>query len=391
MTVPAQASNNKTPPGTPLDGSITQTKNVHLFQPITIKSVTFNNRIVLSPMCMYSSIDGHLNDFHITHYGSFALKGAGLVMIEASAVESRGRVSLYDSGIWSDDHIKSLKRVIDTIKAQGSVSGVQLAHAGRKAAMTVPWDEYRLLREDENGWPEGVVSPSTLPFDDIHAQPKALSVSELQDITNKFVDAAVRADNAGADMIEIHSAHGYLLHNFLSGNSNKRTDSYGGSLENRMRFPLEVVKAVRAVWPEHKPLWVRFSGTDFSSLDPLAADPDGWDIHQSIVYAEKLKQLGVDVADCSGGGNLSNTTYPIGPLYQVPLANAVKQNVHITTGTVGLITEPQDAENVLREGKADFILLGREFLRDSGWALRAARELGVKVKWANQYRYGYNA
>ncbi|KAF7721248.1 hypothetical protein EC973_005011 [Apophysomyces ossiformis] len=366
MTVAYHACNIEAPPGIPVEPNSPEAKDVLLFQPLSIKSVTLKNRIVVSPMCMYSSPDGILNDFHIAHYGAFALKGAGLVMFEASAVEPRGRVSLYDSGLWSDDHIEPLKRVLDTIKAQGSVAGIQ---GERK--------------------PEDVVGPSTMGYDDTHAQPRALSTSEMQNIITKFAEAAVRADKAGAEIIEIHAAHGYLLHNFLSGHSNTRTDSYGGSLENRMRFPLEVVKAVRAVWPDHKPLWVRLSGTDFRSINTLASDPDGWDIHQSIVFVQKLMELGVDVADCSGGGNLSDVTYPVAPLYQVSLANAVKEKVNIITGTVGLITEPKDAENVLREGKADLVLLGREFLRDSAWTLRAACELGVKVKWANQYERGY--
>ncbi|KAI7859813.1 hypothetical protein BDC45DRAFT_495053 [Circinella umbellata] len=386
--LPPQAQNIKTRPGTPND--VEASKDIKLFQPSTIRSVTIPNRIVVAPMCMYSCEDGFLNDFHLAHYFSFAFKGAGLIIIEATAVEPQGRISPEDSGLWSDDHIAPLKRVVDMIKSQGSVPGIQIAHAGRKASMGSPFAGYRIVPEEANGWSKDVRSPSELPFDEKHCQPHALTKEEIQELVQKFADTAVRADKAGIEVLEIHSAHGYLLHNFLSGNSNKRNDEYGGSLENRMRFPLEVAKAVRAAWPEHKPLWLRFSSSDFKESDHFAHDAEGWDIYQATEYAKKLKEIGVDVIDCSSGGNISGARYPTAPHFQVPFAETIRREVDIPTGAVGLITEPIDAEKVLQEGKADYILLAREFLRDNGWPLRAARELKVPVKWPNQYERADN-
>ncbi|KAI8048945.1 uncharacterized protein B0P05DRAFT_564091 [Gilbertella persicaria] len=382
FSVQPQAFNNKPETGSVVN-AVSET-TPRLFTPITCKSVTFHNRIVVPPMCMYSATDGFMNDFHVSHYGSFAMKGAGLIIIEATAVEPRGRISNHDLGLWSDQHIEPLKRVVEFIKSQGSVPGIQIAHAGRKANMASPFNGYKLISEEEGGWPNDVVGPSDLPFDRQYAQPKALTIHEMKEITQKWVEAAIRADKAGIQVLEIHSAHGYLLHNFLSGNSNKRTDAYGGSLENRLRYPLEVVKAVRDVWPQDKPLWVRFSGTDFKNPNALGHDQDGWDIHQSVAYAKALKEIGVDVMDVSAGGNLP-ITYSVGPLYQVPLADTIKKQVNISTGAVGLITEPKQAEDILQEGKADYILIGREYLRNSAWAYRAAQEFGVDVKWNNQY------
>ncbi|KAI8149514.1 hypothetical protein BJV82DRAFT_662811 [Fennellomyces sp. T-0311] len=384
--VPPQAQNVKITPGTPVDTEAA--KDVKLFKPSTIKSVTLPNRIVVAPM--YSCQDGYLNDFHLAHYFSFAFKGAGLVIIEATAVEPQGRISPHDSGLWEDGQIAPLKRVADMIRAQGSVPGLQIAHAGRKASMGSPFAGYRVVPEEEGGWSKDVRGPSEDPFDEKHCQPHALTKEEIQELVQKFADTAVRADKAGIDVLEIHSAHGYLLHNFLSGNSNKRTDEYGGSLENRMRFPLEVAKAVRAVWPEHKPLWLRFSSTDFKEPDQLAHDPEGWDVYQAIEYAKKLKAIGIDVIDCSSGANISGVRYPVAPHFQVPFAEAVRREADIPTGAVGLITDPVEAEKVLQEEKADYILLAREFLRDSGWALRAARELNIQVKWPNQYERADN-
>ncbi|KAI8366357.1 hypothetical protein EDC96DRAFT_508677 [Choanephora cucurbitarum] len=354
-----------------------------LFTPIQARSVTLHSRIVVSPMCMYSAKDGLANDFHQSHYGSFAIKGPGLIFLEATAVEARGRSTDLDLGIWSDDHIAPIKRITDFIKSQGSVPGLQLGHAGRKSSMSAI-GPYHLLSESEGGWPDQVVGPSDIPFDDRHGRPRPLTVSEIKQVVQSWADAAIRADKAGVEVLEIHSAHGYLLHNFLSGNSNKRTDEYGGSLENRLRFPLEVVKAVRQVWPEHKPLWVRLSGTDFKNPETLGYDHEGWDIHQSTVYASALKSLGVDVIDVSSGGNL-HVKYPVAPSYQVPLAAFIRKEVGIATGTVGVITEPQQAEHILQDQKADYILIAREFLRNSAWTHRAAYELGVDVQWSRQY------
>ncbi|KAI9497515.1 hypothetical protein BDB00DRAFT_804882, partial [Zychaea mexicana] len=382
MSVPPQGQNNDVPPGSAADDK----HNVLLFKPTTYRSVTLHNRIGVSPMCMYSCEDGFLNDFHLVHLGSFALRGAGLVIIEATAVEPQGRISPDDSGIWSDDHIAPVKRIADFIKSQGSTPAMQIAHAGRKADMGSPWKGYRIVPKEENGWPDDVRGPSEgVRFNEEHPRPKGFTVEQIAEITQKFADAAIRADKAGIEILEIHSAHGYLLHNFLSGHSNRRTDEYGGSLENRMRFPLEVAKAVRAVWPDHKPLFVRVSATDYGNPDPLGHDPEGWDVWQTSMYAKKLKEIGVDLVDCSSGGNLPNIDYHAGPLYQVKFAETIKKEARINTASVGIITEPTDAEQVLQYNQADLVFIGREFLRDSSWVLMAAQALGVKVKWPNQY------
>ncbi|CAO3614247.1 unnamed protein product [Mucor hiemalis] len=387
QAVPRQALNNNPRIGAATDNAAKQLPK--LFTPFTNKSVTYQNRIIVPPMCMYSATDGFFNDFHVGHYLSLALRGPGMIIIEASGVEARGRISPHDAGLWSDEHIAPLKRVVDAIKSQGSVPSIQLAHAGRKANMSSTWDTgsgvYHNVPEANGGWPNDVVGPTDLAFDDLHAQPRALSIPEMQAIKQKWAEAAVRADKAGIEVLEIHSAHGYLLHNFLSGNSNKRTDIYGGSLENRLRYPLEVVQAVRDVWPQEKPLWVRFSGTDFKTDETLGHDENGWDIYQGIEYAKALKEIGVDVIDVSSGGNLHNAKYPAGPLYQVPLSNAIKHGANIATGAVGVITEPKDAEAILQKEEADYILVGREHLRNPAWVTRAATELGVATKWANQY------
>ncbi|KAG1120281.1 hypothetical protein G6F42_012784 [Rhizopus arrhizus] len=384
-TVPSIAANANPALGS-LSGPITNA-TPKLFTPITTKSVTLQNRIVVPPMCMYSAVDGFINDFHVAHYGALALRGPGMIIIEATGVEDRGRISPNDLGLWKDEQIPQLKRVVDLIKSQGVVASIQLAHAGRKANMGSGWCKggYHNVSEQDGGWPNNVVGPSDLAFDEHHADVHALIVPELQAIVQKWADAAIRADKAGIEVLEIHSAHGYLLHNFLSGNSNKRTDQYGGSLENRLRFPLEVVQAVRNVWPSEKPLWVRFSATDFKNTDPLASDVDGWDIHQAIEYTKALKEIGVDVIDVSSGANLPNISYPAKPLYQVPLANAVKHGANIPTGAVGIIIEPKDAESILEKDEADYILVGREHLRNPAWTQRAASELAVNVQWANQY------
>ncbi|KAI8393279.1 uncharacterized protein BYT42DRAFT_550517 [Radiomyces spectabilis] len=380
-----QAYNDKQPAGVPLDPEAA--KDIKLFQPITVKSVTFHNRIGVPPMCMYSSEDGALNDFHIMHYGKFALLGAGLVIIEATAVEPQGRITPRDSGLWKDEQIPALKRVVDMIKSQGAVAGLQIAHAGRKASTAPPYMGDYVETEENGGWPDDVRAASDIPFASHYPKPNALTEEGINEIVQKFADTARRADQAGVEVLEIHSAHGYLLHNFLSGNSNKRTDKFGGSLENRMRFPLMVAKAVRQVWPDHKPLWVRFSGSDLKNEGVLTKDPEGWDIDQATEYARQLKAIGVDVMDCSSGGNLSNAVYPKGDLYQVPLAEAIKRDAAVDVAAVGKIVDAHDAESVLRDNKADFCLVGREYLRDSSWALSACQELGAAVRWPKQYSW----
>ncbi|RUS16236.1 NADH:flavin oxidoreductase/NADH oxidase [Jimgerdemannia flammicorona] len=378
-------------PATPLKPA----DNVKLFQPLTIRGVTFRNRIGVSPMCMYSSEDGHLNDFHLVHLGTFALKGAGFICIEATAVEPEGRISPTDSGLWKDSQIEPIRRISNFIHEQGSLIGIQIGHAGRKASTLPLWKAPGLATSEEGGWSDNVWAPSDVAFDDAHAKPHALSVEDIHRITASFAATAKRADAAGIDVLELHGAHGYLTHEFLSGNSNKRTDKYGGSFENRIRFLLETVAAVRAVWPEQKPLFVRISATDYAAADssPFARDPNGWDIEQSVELAKRLYAAGVDLVDVSSGGNVSlpASKYPIGPGYQVPFSEKIKKETGGLTSTVGIITDPKQAEEILVKGQADIVLLAREFLRDSGWALRAAKELGVDVKWANQFERGKRA
>ncbi|KAG2200217.1 hypothetical protein INT47_009855 [Mucor saturninus] len=376
------------PQGTnPSPETVSNESTPKLFTPITCKSVTLHNRIVVPPMCMYSCTDGFFNDFHVAHYGSFALKRPGMIIIEATGVEARGRISPHDAGLWSDDHIAPLKRVVDFIKSQGSVPSIQIAHAGRKANMGSSWTTgYINVPETDGGWPNNVIGPSEARFDDQHADVQVLTVPQLKEVAQKWADAAVRAHQAGIEVLEIHSAHGYLLHNFLSAHSNHRTDQYGGSLQNRLRFPLEVVQAVRDVWPQEKPLWVRFSASDCKSPDPQSHDEEGWDVYQAIEYAKALKAIGVDVIDVSSGGNRSDVNYVVGKLYQVPFSKAVKHEAGIPTGAVGLIIEPKDAEEILQKDEADYILVGREHLRDPAWTNRAAAELGIRIEWVNQYQ-----
>ncbi|RUP47725.1 hypothetical protein BC936DRAFT_145401 [Jimgerdemannia flammicorona] len=372
-------------PASPLKPTGNTTK---LFQPLTIRGLTFRNRIGVSPMCMYSSNDGHLNDFHFAHLSAFALKGAGFVCVEATAVEPQGRISSQDSGLWKDSQIDPIRRIADFVHSQGSVLGIQLAHAGRKASIRPPWMPFAVASAVEGGWPDDVWGPSDLAYAS-HAQPHALSIDDIRRVISSFAAAAVRADAAGVDVIELHGAHGYLINEFLSGNSNKRDDLYGGPFENRIRFLLEIVAAVRAVWPETKPLFVRISATDYATADhaQFAEDPEGWDVYQSTELAKRLYAAGVDLVDVSSGGNvpLPRSTYPTKPGYQVPLSEKIKKETGGLTSTVGLITEPKQAEEILVKGQADMVLLAREFLRDSGWTLRAAKELGVDVKWPNQY------
>ncbi|CAO3586159.1 unnamed protein product [Absidia cylindrospora] len=336
-------------------------------------------------MCMYSADNGYMNNFHMVHLGQFAFKGAGSVIIEATGVEPRGRISPHDLGLWEDGQMEPLKKVVEFIKAQGSVPGIQLAHAGRKASMGSPFAGYRLIPEEEGGWSQDVVSPSDIPFDEHHAKPRALTVDDMKQLTQKWVDAAVRAEKSGVEIMMIHCAHGYLLHSFLSGNSNQRTDEYGGFLENRMRYPLEVIKAVRDVWPDEKPFWVRISGSDHKNIDSFSSDDGGWDIYQGVEFSKELKKIGVDVIDCSSGGNLTNIKYPAGPCWQVPFAETIKKQVGIRTSAVGIITKAVECESILQENKADFVSVAREFLRDGAFPLTAALDLGVTVKWGNQY------
>ncbi|MGA3103412.1 MAG: NADPH dehydrogenase NamA [Terriglobales bacterium] len=349
---------------------------IHLFDPLVIQDVTFANRVFVSPMCEYSSTDGYATDWHLVHLGSRAVGGAGLVLTEATAVLPEGRISPQDLGIWSDDHIEPLARIVRFIHEQGSVAGMQLAHAGRKASTYRPWDGNGAILEKDGGWND-VVAPSALRFTDSYPMPKELSIDAIKNITSAFAAAARRACEAGFRVIEIHAAHGYLLHEFLSPLSNHRADAYGGSFENRTRLLRETVAAVRKSWPERAPLFVRISATDWVE--------GGWDIEQSVELARQLKELGVDLMDCSSGGNVPRAQIPVGPGYQTAFADQIRREANILTGAVGMITSPIQAEQIVTTGQADAVIIAREFLRDPYWPLRAARELGQPISWPVQY------
>jgi 2,4-dienoyl-CoA reductase-like NADH-dependent reductase (Old Yellow Enzyme family) len=312
---------------------------------------------------------------HFVHLGSRAVGGAGLVLTEATAVLPEGQISPQDLGIWMDDHIEPLARVVRFIHEQGSVAGMQLAHAGRKASTYAPWAGHGTVPESEGGWSK-VVAPSVLRFTDGYPMPQALSIEGIQNVVSAFAAAARRACEAGFRVIEIHAAHGYLIHEFLSPLSNQRTDAYGGSFENRTRILREIVAAVRGSWPERAPLFVRISATDWIE--------GGWDIEQSVELARQVKQLGADLIDCSSGGNV-HAKVPVGPGYQTPFAEQIRREANILTGAVGMITSPVQAEHVLVNGQADAVIIAREFLRDPYWPLRAARELGQPISWPVQY------
>jgi len=350
----------------------------HLYSPIKIKGVDLKNRIVLSPMCQYSSTDGFANDWHLVHLGSRAVGGAGLIITEATAVSPEGRITPFDLGIWKDEHISFLKRITSFIHQQDAVAGVQLAHAGRKASKSQPWTGNIHLSPEEGGW-ENVVAPSAVPVTDTMPAPQELTPEGIQKVIADFKAATQRTIAAGFDVIEIHAAHGYLLHEFLSPLTNKRTDEYGGSFENRIRLTLEVVQAVKEVWPDNLPLFVRISATDW------VPDEDSWDLPESIKLAQALKKLQVDVIDCSSGGNVAHQQIKAGPGYQTPFAQAIRSDAGIMTGAVGLISSAHQADHIIRTGQADIVLLAREFLRNPFFGLTAAQELHQEVKWPVQY------
>ena len=349
---------------------------MNLLSPLALRSVTLRNRIGMSPMCQYSAVDGRVGDWHLAHYASRAVGGVGLVLVEASGVEARGRISPADVGIWEDGQVEPLARVVRGIVENGATAGIQLAHAGRKASVRAPWDQGGApLLPGDGGWVP--VAPSALPFADGHATPAPLSEEGVAEVIRSFAAAARRALSAGFQVAEVHAAHGYLLHEFLSPLSNRRTDRYGGSLENRTRIVREVVEAVRREWPDRLPLFLRVSCTDWTD--------GGWDLPQTIELARQVGPLGVDVVDCSSGGNVATARIPAGPGYQVPFAESIRRDAAIATAAVGLITSPAQAETVIRSGQADLVLLGRELLREPYFPLRAARELGVEGPWPRQY------
>jgi 2,4-dienoyl-CoA reductase-like NADH-dependent reductase (Old Yellow Enzyme family) len=351
----------------------------HLFTPLTIRGVTFRNRIAVSPMCQYSSVDGFAGDWHLVHLGSRAVGGAGLVMMEATAIEPRGRISPWDQGIWKDGHVEFLTRIAAFLRGQGAVPGIQLAHAGRKASTGRPWQGGALIPESDGGWQP--VAPSALPFNPDHPAPHELSKVEIRALIEDFAAATRRSLAAGFELVEIHVAHGYLAHEFLSPLSNTRTDEYGGSFDNRARFTMEVTEAVRAVWPQELPLFMRISATDWT--------PGGWTLDDSVELARRLKPLGVDLIDCSSGGLSIQQKIELGPGYQVPFAERIRREADVMTGAVGLITTPEQCEEILASGKADLVLLAREFLRDPYFAGHAAKALGAELRPPKQYLRGW--
>ncbi|MGA8261480.1 MAG: NADH:flavin oxidoreductase/NADH oxidase [Arenicellales bacterium] len=346
-----------------------------LFTALTIGDVTFRNRIFVSPMCQYSSRDGMPDDWHLVHLGSRAVGGAGMVMVEASAVTPEGRISARDSGFWSDDHAQAFTRIVRFIAGQGAVPGIQLAHAGRKASVEPPWLGGKPLTKEAGAWMP--VAPSAIPFASEFPAPRELDLREIDELVQAFAAAAERARGAGFRCLELHMAHGYLLHEFLSPLANRRGDEYGGSLENRMRLPLRVVGAVREAWPADLPLFVRISCTDWVE--------GGWDLDQSVALCRRLGRLGIDMIDCSSAGMVPDAVVPAGPGYQTAFAERIRRDAGIATIAVGMITEPAQAEHVLRTGQADAVCLARELLRDPYWPLRAARELRVDGPWPDQY------
>jgi 2,4-dienoyl-CoA reductase-like NADH-dependent reductase (Old Yellow Enzyme family) len=347
-----------------------------LFAPLSLREVTLRNRIVVSPMCQYSSNDGFANDWHFVHLGSRAVGGAAVVFTEASAVTADGRISPDDLGIYKDDHVQFLSRIVSFIHAQGALAGMQLAHAGRKASTDAPFRGGKPLDEAHRGW-RPILAPSAVAFGDGYQGPKAMDESDIRGVVSAFAVAAKRALEASFDIIEIHAAHGYLLHSFLSPLTNRRTDRYGGSFENRIRMACEVVAAVRGAWPQGKPLSVRISATDWKE--------GGWDIAQSVELARNLKPLGVDLIDCSSGGIAPDIKIPVGPGYQVKFAERIRHEAQIATGTVGMITSAQQADTIVRSGQADVIIMARELLRQPYFPLLAARELGHDIAWPKQY------
>jgi 2,4-dienoyl-CoA reductase-like NADH-dependent reductase (Old Yellow Enzyme family) len=346
-----------------------------LFTPLRVRDIELKNRIAVSPMCEYSAEDGHPQPWHMVHLGSRAVGGAGLVMTEASAVEERGRISPQDAGIYDDAHIASWRPVTEFVKSQGAIVGMQLAHAGRKASTAAPWTGGKPVPVASGGWEP--VAPSALPFDTGYNMPHSLEVGEIREVVAAFRKAAERALASGFEVIEIHAAHGYLIHEFLSPLCNARTDEYGGTFENRIRLAFEVAKAIREVWPARSPLFCRVSATDWVD--------GGWDLQQTIELSKRLKPAGVDLIDTSSGGAVPYAKIPTGPGYQVAFAEAIRREAGIATGAVGMITDPAQADTILATGQADLVFLARELLRDPYWPRRAAKALDVKISGPAQY------
>lgn len=351
----------------------------HLFAPLQQRSITLPNRIVCSPMCQYSSTDGFASEWHFVHLGSRAIGGAGLVITEAAAVSPEGRISPQDLGIWKDEHIQPLARITAFLHEQGSVPGIQLAHAGRKASMAVPWEGQHTVSPSDGGW-ENVVGPSAERYSEHYSVPHELDRAGMDKVVADFAAASQRAVKAGFLLAEVHAAHGYLGHEFLSPLSNKRTDEYGGSLVNRARFPLEIIRAVRSSFPEDLPVWVRLSVTDWVE--------GGLSVDDAVEFAKLVKAEGIDLIDVSSGGNDPRQQIPVGPGYQVAFAERIRHEVGIATGAVGMITGPAQADQIIRTGQADLVLLARELLRDPYWPIHAADALHHPASWPKQYERG---
>ena len=346
-----------------------------LFSALRLRSVAFHNRIFVSPMCQYSSEDGMPNDWHFVHLGSRAVGGASLVCVEASGVSPEGRITPWDAGLWNEAQAAAWKRVADFLRAHGAVPAIQLAHAGRKASCDVPWRGGKPLAESEGGW--RTLAPSEIPFGNFPA-PRAMSVNEIRKTVDDFARSAALAGGAGFDVVEVHGAHGYLLHEFCSPLSNRRADAYGGSFDNRVRLPLEVARAVRDAWPQDKPVLYRVSATDWAE--------GGWNLEETIELARRLAAVGIDMIDCSSGGNIHDARIALGPGYQVPFASAIRAQASIPTLAVGLITDAVQAEQIVAQGHADAVCLARAMLRDPYWPRHAAKELRVELPWPDQYK-----
>ncbi|QEC67845.1 NADH:flavin oxidoreductase/NADH oxidase [Panacibacter ginsenosidivorans] len=348
---------------------------ISLFDPFTIRSITLKNRLTVSPMCQYSSIDGFANDWHLVHLGSRAVGGAGLIIMEATAVSPEGRITPDDMGIWKDEHIDFLKRITTFIESQGAVPAIQLAHAGRKASNSAPWKGGVALTSTEGAWQ--TLAPSAIPFNDKHPAPKAMTNDDIRQLLIDFRNATTRALQAGFKIIEIHAAHGYLINSFLSPLSNQRKDDYGGSFENRIRLLCEITEIIRTVLPKDYPLFVRISATDWVD--------GGWTIDDSVRLAAILKTKEVDLIDCSSGGNSTAQKIPVGPMYQTVFAERIKKETGILTGAVGMINTTEEAASIIQDEKADLVIMARQMLRDPYFALHAAKELSTDIKWPDQY------
>ncbi|KAK9708192.1 hypothetical protein K7432_009776 [Basidiobolus ranarum] len=354
-----------------------------LFHSLRIRSVTLKNRVVVSPMCTFSAEDGFMNDFHLVHLGQYANYGVGLIIVEATAVLPNGRISPVCTGLWKDEHMVQMRRIVDYIHNAGSLAGIQIGHAGRKASTPAPYTtnktERATITPEQGGW-EDVWAPSPIKWNEGWICPHEMTIGDIATLRQAFVDSTIRADKVGYDVLEIHGAHGYLLNQFLSPVSNQRSDEYGGSFENRIRLPLEIVQAVRQVWPEEKPLFFRISCVEWVA--------EGWSIEDTVEFSKRLFSLGVDLLDCSTGGNLVGQKIPVAPGYQIPFAEKVKSEVPgLLTGAVGLITDAHQANDIIEKNQADIVLLGRQLLRNTSWTLDAAHDLGVDISWPTQYGY----